>query len=169
VIQERYLSPDGKYAVEITGDGGAAFPCEVFVGLASSRDRQSLGKFGLPIQGSPSFFDDNSLLVIHTGSLSSGTWPIIFLRTGQDTFKQAYAFDHEEDFHAIKTLNKLPTDYEIAHLYIEVTGFRKPDILELSFRGDRGWSAFKPIALDFSLATKRYLDTDRVAVRSGIS
>ncbi len=81
MIQERYLSPDGKYAVEITGDGGAAFPCEVFVGLASSRDRQSLGKFGLPIQGSPWFFDDNSLLVIHTGSLSSGTWPIIFLRT----------------------------------------------------------------------------------------
>jgi hypothetical protein len=46
------------------------------------------------------------------------------------------------------------------HLYLEVTGFRKPDILELSYRKRRdfgrsavGVQTFRP---DFSLATKSY-------------
>jgi S1-C subfamily serine protease len=109
------------------------------------------------------FFDDNRILIVHTGSVSSGTWPIVFLRSGESAFEQAYEFTPEAYFNAMKALNKPPADYETFHLYIEVTRFTKPDILQLSFRG-----GLKPVALDFSLTTREYLDTDRAVSPSRI-
>jgi S1-C subfamily serine protease len=161
MVQERYLSPDRKYAVEIVGEGRAFARSQVFVGSVSATARQLLGDFDLPVQGSPVFFDDNRVLVLHTGSLSSGTWPVVFLRNGVSVFARTYEFDQKADFDALKAMKKLPVDYRMIHLYLEVTGFLEPDILKLTFRGDSGWSAFKPVALDFSLTTKKYLDTDR--------
>jgi S1-C subfamily serine protease len=159
---ERYVSPDGKYAVEIDRNGGAFARSQVYVGLASSRDRQLLGDFDLPVQGSPKFFKDNRFLVVHTGTLSSGTWPIIFQRKDGSVFERAFEFTGTEACDALKTLKKLPSDYRLIHLYIEATGFREPDILELSFRGDDGrMNPFKPATLDFSLTARKYLETDR--------
>ena len=42
MVLERYVSPDGKYAVEIIGQGGAFARSRLYVGLASSKDRQLL-------------------------------------------------------------------------------------------------------------------------------
>jgi hypothetical protein len=95
MVQERYLSPGGKYAVEIVGTPKAFSPSQVYVGLACSKDRQLLGQFDLPVQGSPLFLENNRFLVVHTGSLSSGTWPIVFVRTGESVFEQVHAFDQE--------------------------------------------------------------------------
>jgi S1-C subfamily serine protease len=167
MVLERYISPDGKYAVEIVGTGGGFAHSQVHLGLTSSTGRQLLGEFVLPVQGSPIFFDDNRILVVHTGSLSSGTWPIVFLRTGESVFERAYEFGRE-DLDAMKALKKVPADFKVVHLYIEVTGFTEPDILELSFRGDSGWSSFKPVAVNFSLSARKYLDTDRAVSGSRV-
>ena len=171
MIQERYLSPDGRYAVEVIVDEGPFFR-EVRLGPAYSKVRHSLGKFDLPVQGSPSFFEDNSILVIHTGSVSSGVRPIVYLRTTEGAFEEVHEFNGADLCEVIRTLKKLPDGHGIIHLYTEVTGFREPETLELSLRGDgelegRRW-VFEPFALDYSLQTKSFLDTGRQPTSRGL-
>lgn len=161
MIRERYLSASGKYAVEIVGD----FRYEVYLRDISSNKRHLIANFGLPVQGSPSFFDEDRILVLHTGTCSSGTWPIIFLRTGASTFSQVHEFDQGLAFDALKSFGKIPAELHYAHLYMEVTGFRESDLFELSFRGDGSLNerryVFKPVALDFAFNAKEFEDTSR--------
>jgi S1-C subfamily serine protease len=131
----------------------------------SLNKQHSIASFGLPVQGSPLFVDDHRMLVVHTGTCSMGTWPIIFIRTGESNFRQVYQFDQGSAFEALKSFSKIPAELGYAHLYMEVTGFTEPDLFALSFRGDgildHHRYVFKPVALDFSFNTKRFEDTSR--------
>jgi hypothetical protein len=232
-VRDRYPSPDGKYVIEIVGEGG---PSEIYVRQASSNERRFIAKFEYPVQGSPLFFDvgltpiqkimkhypifaqrgmdENQtiraiydfgvksgkidqqklsfedfkdrlsrpagVLVLHTGTLSMGTWPVVFTQSGESTFKKVYEFDPAEAFNSLKAFKKIPNGFEIAHLYIEVTGMRTKShldplalIFELSCRGDGIWNQhqtpFKSATLDFSLAKKQYLAKEGPASTKRIS
>jgi Trypsin-like peptidase domain len=160
-VRERYLSPSGKYAVEILGD----FQCEVHLRDIVANKRNLIVNLGFPIQGCPLFFEDDRILVFHTGSCSSGTWPIVFIKTGEANFGQLHEFDQSLTFDALKLTTKIDADFRPAHLYLEVTGFRERDLFELSLRGDGILNdrryVIKPIALDYSFNAKRITDTDR--------
>jgi S1-C subfamily serine protease len=160
-VRERYLSPSGKYAVEIVGE----FQYEVYLHDIFSNKRYLIASLGFPVQGCPLFFEDDRILVFHTGSCSSGTWPMVFIRTGETNFSQVHEFDLRLAFDALKLFSKVDANFGPVHLYMEVTGFRESDFFELSLRGDGTLKhhryVLKPVALDYSFNAKRFADTNR--------
>ena len=86
MIVSRYLSPDRSLALEISRPPEAISVAEV-VFRANSR-RQTLPGLSLVSRGPVLFSETNDIIILHEGTGSMGTWPVLFRRAENGAYER---------------------------------------------------------------------------------